>query len=63
MSADHRDSDYVLIPKLPPEQNSQWPKGQQCGECGMKFDFGTAYGFVCLHQRCPIMPKVTWGPA
>jgi len=52
------DEEYEMIPPLP------WPngkKGIQCGECGMKFDHGTTYGYVCGNQRCPIMPPVISG--
>jgi hypothetical protein len=29
-------------------------KGSQCGECGMKFDYGLAYGYCCGNSRCPM---------
>lgn len=32
------------------------PKGQKCGECGMKFDYGKAYGYYCPRQGCPMQP-------
>lgn len=29
-------------------------KGAQCGQCGMKFDYGKAYGFCCQQPGCPM---------
>jgi hypothetical protein len=45
-----RDPDYDYIP---PIKESPVKKGSQCGECGMKFDYGTAYGYCCMNARCP----------
>lgn len=40
-----------------------WPKveekGIQCGKCGMKFEYGKAYGFSCPNLDCPCQMKVT----
>lgn len=33
-------------------------KGICCGKCGMKFDHGKAYGYVCNRSDCPIPPKI-----
>lgn len=30
-----------------------------CPECGMVFEPGKAYGYVCPNLNCPIQPKVT----
>lgn len=45
-----RDPDYDL---LPPISEAQRPKGVQCGECGVKFDYGVSYGYHCGNGRCP----------
>lgn len=34
-------------------------KGVKCGLCGMKFDHGRAYGFVCSNTQCPMQMNVT----
>lgn len=47
-----RDDDYVLIPKLSAEPQTK--RGSQCGECGMKFEYGKNYGFHCGSYRCPM---------
>jgi hypothetical protein len=46
-----RDPEYDLIPKLPERPAPK--KGSQCGECGMKFEYGVAYGYCCMNPRCP----------
>lgn len=46
-----RDPDYDLIPPLPKAPPRK--KGSQCGECGMKFEYGKAYGYCCINPRCP----------
>jgi hypothetical protein len=50
------DPNYDLVPALP----QQAKKGSQCGECGGKFDYGSAYGFRCGNQRCPMQLKLTY---
>ena len=35
-------------------------KGTQCGVCGMKFDYGVAYGYYCPVANCPVFPKATF---
>jgi hypothetical protein len=45
-----RDPDYDYIP---PIKESPVKKGSQCGECGMKFDYGQAYGYCCMNPKCP----------
>jgi hypothetical protein len=50
------DEGYVTVPKLPEPRDV--PKGIKCGECGMKFDYGKAYGYCCPNTRCPC----GWGP-
>jgi hypothetical protein len=49
-----KDPDYDLIPPL---QGAT--RGTQCGECGAKFDYDKAYGFVCGNLRCPVQLKTT----
>jgi len=46
------DPDYDFIPPLP--KTVACKRGSQCGECGMKFEYGTAYGFCCQNPRCPM---------
>lgn len=46
---------YRTIPALP--ENVE--KGIRCGQCGMTFDHGKAYGFVCSNSRCPVFMQVT----
>lgn len=49
-----RDPEYDWVPPFPPPmQPPGVRKGLQCGECGMKFDYGIAYGYYCGNQRCP----------
>jgi hypothetical protein len=48
------DNNYDLIPPQP-----QAKRGIQCGQCGMKFDHGKAYGFVCGNLTCPVQLKAT----
>lgn len=48
-----RDPDYDFTPPLPKVGEIQRPKGRQCGECGMKFEYGQSYGFCCPNTRCP----------
>lgn len=49
------DSDYDFIPPLVKRDERQFPikKGTQCGECGMKFEYGHAYGYCCPNHNCP----------
>ena len=54
----NHDPDYDYVPPLPEMPPSPSRKGQQCGECGMKFDYGVAYGYCCPNPRCPC----GWGP-
>lgn len=51
-----RDPDYDWIAPIPTPADP--PRGKQCGECGMKFDYGTSYGYSCPNTRCPC----GWGP-
>ena len=47
------DYDYVdPLPSVTPAGVTK--KGQQCGQCGMKFDYGQTYGYYCGHQSCPM---------
>lgn len=50
------DSDYDFIRPLP-DPYPPGKKGIQCGECGMKFDYGVSYGYACGNNRCPIHPR------
>ena len=49
------DDNYDLIQPKP----SASKKGVQCGQCGMKFDYGTAYGFCCGNINCPCQVRVS----
>jgi hypothetical protein len=48
------DDNYELIPAQPVAK-----KGVQCGQCGMKFDHGKAYGFYCGNVNCQCQLKAT----
>lgn len=55
-----RDPAYDWIePLLEPPQNTNIPRGMQCGQCGMKFEYGATYGYCCPNTRCP----TGWGPS
>ena len=34
-------------------------RGIKCGLCGMKFDYGKAYGYYCQRAKCPVQIKAT----
>ena len=46
------DEGYIVIPdrKQPPHSEI---RGMKCARCGMKFDYGVAYGYCCPHRDCP----------
>lgn len=46
------DSNYVFIEPRP--DPAQAKMGVQCGECGIKFEFGQSYGYCCPHNNCPM---------
>ena len=46
-----RDPNYDWVP---PVQSVNVPRGRQCGECGMKFEYGQNYGYACPSNRCPM---------
>ena len=48
------DKDYDLVPP-----RKERKKGIQCGTCGMKFDTGKTYGYVCSRPNCPVFPQIT----
>lgn len=50
------DKDYDFIEPIRRLEK----KGVQCGECGQKFDYDKAYGFVCNNIRCPIQLKISY---
>lgn len=49
------DPEYDFTPPLPPKEDiyANPKRGRQCGECGMKFEYGSSYGYVCGNSRCP----------
>jgi hypothetical protein len=48
------DDGYIVVP----ERRQNAIKGYKCGKCGMRFDYGKAYGYYCPDFGCPIQPKV-----
>ena len=50
MSHIEPDPEYDFTP---PKSESPQKRGRQCGECGMKFEYGTAYGYCCPNSNCP----------
>lgn len=51
-----KDPEYEFVPPIPQNAyaNQSGPKGRQCGECGMKFEYDKSYGYYCGSQRCPM---------
>lgn len=51
-----RDQDYDWVPPLRDRliQTPNVPRGRQCGECGVKFDYGVGYGYACPSNKCPM---------
>ena len=49
------DEGYIVVPK----REKSAIKGTKCGECGMKFENGKAYGFCCMKEECPMQNRVT----
>jgi len=45
------DPEYDFIPPIADTPKTK--KGNQCGECGMKFEYGKAYGYCCRNPKCP----------
>jgi hypothetical protein len=41
---------YRIIPPL----TETLERGIQCGQCGLRFDNGKAYGYACPSGRCPV---------
>lgn len=33
-------------------------RGRQCGQCGLKIEYGITYGYCCPTLGCPM----NWGP-
>lgn len=48
-------SPYPIVPVWPDYPSN--PKGHTCKACGMFFESGKAYGYVCMNPNCPT--KVT----
>ena len=44
---------YTVIPPLPKP-----PKGVKCGQCGIRFDHGKSYGYVCYNDQCPLFSRI-----
>ena len=55
------DPNYDFIPPL--QETSTTKRGTQCGECGMKFEYGMNYGYYCGNHRCPTQIKPTYARA
>ena len=47
------DEEYIKIPALPKDE-PRGPKGIECGECGVRFDYGRFYESSCYRRRCPL---------
>ncbi len=52
------DEEYNKIPALP-KDGSRWrkPKGSECGECGLRFDYERTYPIFCRQRRCPLQGR------
>jgi hypothetical protein len=50
-SARLRDEQYDWIP---PRTLGSNKRGMQCGQCGMKFEYGKSYGYSCGSNLYPI---------
>jgi hypothetical protein len=49
------DPEYDFVKPIPKDiWDMHRKRGSQCGECGMKFEYGQAYGFCCQNSRCPM---------
>lgn len=48
------DPDYDLVKPWATMDAPKRKKGSQCGQCGMKFDYGQHYGYSCGHNDCPM---------
>jgi len=44
------DPEYDLIPA----REITKKRGQQCGKCGAKFEYGYAYTYCCTSEGCPM---------
>lgn len=49
---DENGDEWTIIPKR--RELPKPPKGVQCGECGMRFEHGKTYGYVCMNHNCPM---------
>lgn len=49
---DENGDEWELVPARPKPPKA--PKGIQCGVCGMRFEHGKSYGYVCTSLDCPI---------
>ena len=43
----------LKTPSLPPSLDPFKPRGHTCAMCGMFFETGKVYGYVCGHNHCP----------
>lgn len=48
------DPNYDWVPPITLKKSEGPPKGRQCGQCGLKFDYGVTYGYCCGHSSCPM---------
>ena len=50
------DPNYDFVPPLQDSliKSQEPPRGRQCGECGVKFDYGVGYGYACPSNKCPM---------
>ncbi len=66
MSEGTTQPQIVMVPSGPqPDPAYEWvpplgttpcggKRGRQCGQCGVKFDYNTSYGFYCGSNCCPM---------
>ena len=48
------DPEYDFMQPYATMDKPKRKKGSQCGQCGMKFDYGQTYGYSCGHKDCPM---------
>ena len=45
------EDEWEIVPR---RSKGKRIRGSKCGECGMKFETGKAYGFCCQNSQCPM---------
>ena len=50
------DEEYIHVPPL--AKAGDWsPKGVECGECGVRFNYWKIYRLSCQSRRCPLQGR------